>query len=340
MPGGTGGAERMSVLIGKLLPRDKFEVHFVIIGKLRTIIDFIPRGYIIDYIPVHNKYCFSITRIWWKIKIEKPDLVFTSQAAYNSRVVIASKIAKVKVLLRSSGMIGNYSKLFYIRKTYSLADRFIAQHEDMRQEMIRILKVDPSKVFTLYNPIDIDDIKNKIEVTSPFLDKNHINYVFVGNISYRKAQDVVINALSKIQKDITNAHIYFIGGFTPNDKYYLSLTSLTEKLRLKDSVHFIGYDSNPYRWVKYCNCFVFPSRREGLPNALIEASYIGVPCVASKCLDVIPSIIKNGYNGYVTDVDDIDAFAEGMKNALKLKDFEMIYKVTNKEDVLQIFESI
>lgn len=37
-PGGVGGAERMSVLIGKLLPKKHFAVKFYIIGRLNTIV--------------------------------------------------------------------------------------------------------------------------------------------------------------------------------------------------------------------------------------------------------------------------------------------------------------
>ena len=109
LPGGGGGAERMSVLIGKILPKESFYVKYVVVGRLRTVYSVIPAGYEVECIPVHNIYCFSTLRIWWKIFREKPDIVFASQAAYNPRVIIASRLAKCKVVIRSSGMIAESS---------------------------------------------------------------------------------------------------------------------------------------------------------------------------------------------------------------------------------------
>ena len=68
-PGGVGGAERMSVLIGKLLPQEHYNVKYIVVGRLRNIYNILPDGYAVDCIPVLNKYAFSTLRIWGKILI-------------------------------------------------------------------------------------------------------------------------------------------------------------------------------------------------------------------------------------------------------------------------------
>ena len=92
--------------------------------------------------------------------------------------------------------------------------------------------------------------------------------------------------------------------------------------------------------MKNSDCFVFPSRAEGLPNALIEASYLGVPCVATRCLTIVDEIIKDGQNGCVVNVDDVEAFAKAMLKAVKLKNCKMIYKSGTTEDCARLFEDI
>ena len=340
-PGGVGGAERMSVLIGKILPKDSFSVKYVVVGKLRNIYNIIPKGFDVDCIPVHNIYCFSTFRIWWKIIREKPDVVFSSQVAYNPRVIIAAKLAGRKVVIRSSGMIGHYRKRMRgVKVTYPWANKLVAQQEDMREEMIRLLNVPPNKVVAIYNPLDTSDINSKCTVPSPFSNLNDVNYVQTASVCHRKAQDVSIRALAIVKQSIPNAHLYFIGGYDEKSDYYQSLCKLIAQLNLQDCVHFVGYDKNPYRWVKNAGCFVFPSRIEGLPNALIEASYLGVPCTAARCLNVVDDIIKSGKNGYVVNVDDVEGMAHGMIDAIKLKNCTMIYKPGTPEEFTNLFNSI
>ena len=339
LPGNVGGAERMSVLIGKLLPKDCFHVKYVVLGRRREVFDILPKDYVTDTIPVHNIYCFSTLRIWWKIMREKPDLVFTSQVAYNPRVIIAAKLAGRKIVVRSSGMLSDYAglKLFSVKWTYPLADKIIAQQEDMRKEIINILHLADDKVVTIHNPLDTSTIDVLSKAPSPYTTKGCINYVQSASVNHRKAQDVSIQALSIVRRTNPNAHLYIIGRYEKKSDYYLELVKLIDDLNLNDYVHFVGYDNNPFRWIKNADCFVFPSRAEGLPNALIEASYLGIPCVATRCLNIVNRIIKDGKNGYIVEVDDVLGFASAMINAVELPYCKMTYKPGTSEDFTNTF---
>jgi glycosyltransferase involved in cell wall biosynthesis len=341
-PGGVGGAERMSVLIGKLLPKDRFEVKYVVIGRLRNIYNILPDGYEVDRIPVRNKYMFSTIRIWWKIFREKPDVVFASHSSYNSRVIRASLWAGRKVIIRSSNMIGKYSKKTYkkVSASYPRANLLIAQQEEMREEMIRLLKVSPNKVITIQNPLDTNDIDALSSVPSPYPKNDQINIVNVARIHRVKSQDVAIKALAIVKKALPQAHLYFVGGYNEKNDYYNSLRTLITNYQLEDCVHFVGYDKNPYRWVRHADCFVLPSRVEGLPNALVEASYLGVPCVATRCLAIVDDIIKDGQNGFVVDVNNVESFAEALQKAVTIKDCKMVYHPGTSEEIIKVFDSV
>lgn len=341
-PGGVGGAERMSVLIGKLLPKDRFDVKYVVVGRLRNIYNILPDGYAVDCIPVRSIYAFSTLRIWWKILREKPDVVFTSQAAYNPRVIIASRLVGRKVVVRSSGMVKKYSRRKYreVKLTYHFADKIIAQQEEMREEIIRLLKISPDKIITIHNPLDANDIDVLSSVPSPYPKDDQINFVNIARVHRNKSQDIAIKAMAIVKKALPLAHLYFVGGYDEKDEYYQSLRTLITTYQLEDCVHFVGYDKNPYRWVKHADCFAFPSRNEGLPNALIEASYLDVPCVAARCLAIVDNIIKEGQNGYVVDVDDVEGFAKAMLKAVQIKDCKMVYHPGTSEEIIKVFESL
>ena len=83
-----------------------------------------------------------------------------------------------------------------------------------------------------------------------------------------------------------------------------------------------------------------PSRKEGLPNSLIDAMYLGKPVVATTCIPVISRIVRDGYNGILVAPEDVEAMAAAMQKAIYLKDFKMTYTPASKEDFISLFRDI
>ena len=54
-------------------------------------------------------------------------------------------------------------------------------------------------------------------------------------------------------------------------------------LKAKDSIHFLGNQSNVYKFLARSDCFVLSSRFEGFPVVLIEATCIGIPIISTNC---------------------------------------------------------
>ena len=88
----------------------------------------------------------------------------------------------------------------------------------------------------------------------------------------------------------------------------------------------------------HSDCFVLPSRLEGLPNVLLEAMYLKRPVVASVCIPVIDRMVEEGYNGYKVKPEQPVAMAEAMEKALSLKDFELTFRTAEKEDFINLFK--
>ena len=337
----VGGAERMTVNIAKKMALSDYNVVIVAIGKSYPILDFIPSNIKTVTLP-RRHFNFLTLRIIKIIIREKPDLIFSSSVLCSPRIIIASKLLGKKVLIRSSGMVGRYKKADFIKVklTYPLATMIISQQEEMRQELSVLLKIPLERIVTLNNPLDLCIIEENRYAPSPYKDDSSIRYVNVSRVNRVKGHDIAILAFAKVLKVIPNAQLYFVGKYDVNDSYYKQLVAIMKKYQLQNVVHFVGYDSNPYRWMANANCFVLPSKREGLPNALIEASYIGLPCVATRCLKIINEIIHDGYNGYTTEVDDVNGIAQGMIKAINLNDFTMTYHPASDKDIINLFKQL
>lgn len=338
--GGVGGAERMTVNIGKMLPRDRYEVKFVVCGRFTEILKFIPSDYDVIRIQWHNIYVFPRLRMGYVIFKERPDFVFSSTMALNILLIQVSGLFKIKCIVRNDNMLSFASpKLFRkMSKWYPHAHHIVAQQEEMYDELIRMIPLKCDQVVTLHNVIDRDTISKKLEnADNPFPNDNSLNYVWVGRINEKKGQDILIKALYLLRKNDSRAHVYFVGPYDEKSAYYKQLQSLINEYQLNGYVHFVGYDTNPYRWVKHCDCFVLPSRLEGLPNALIEAQYIGRPCVATECIPMIKRIIAEGSNGYTVPTEDAEAMAAAMRKALLLGNIKMTYQPSSVDEFIHLF---
>lgn len=339
---GIGGAERVSINIAEMLPKQQYEVVFVGIGQNNRVVEFIPNGYRIEHIKVRNVKYWGIRRLVNLIKRENAETVFSSIMYINIRVLVAAKICGVRSIIRNNNTIFSQSRLirFLMRYTYPMAHMIVAQQEEMRSEIIGHLGIDCKRVIVLQNPIQPNIIEKKVQEGNPYLtDDRLITFLCVGRFTKAKGQDILIKAFSIVRETIPEAHLYFVGKYSIGEDVYEIVKNFIYHHQLEDFVHILGMRENPYTWMKYCDCYVMPSRLEGLPNSLIEAMYLKRPVVGTLCVPIVARIIKDGYNGYIVPVENVDALAEAMIKALKLRDFRMTYKPATKDQFVALFES-
>lgn len=134
------------------------------------------------------------------------------------------------------------------------------------------------------------------------------DFVFLsaGQISERKNHRTVIEAMSLIPDTKVK---YLIVGFGELED---ELKELAGKLMLRDRVIFAGYRDDVWDIVHAVDGFVFPSKQEGLPVALMEAMSVGLPVVCSR-IRGNTDLIKDGEGGFLCDAENSRQFAEKMR---------------------------
>ncbi len=338
----TGGAERVTVTIGQMLPKEEYEVKYILVDKIKgNITDFIPSEYEVQYIHFYNIWLGVTIKIFNCLRKEQPYAVFCSSMSLSARVIMAAHLLKnIKIIIRNCNYFSTnrWDERLICKLTYRFADIIIAQQDEMRDEILQEINLSPSKLLVLQNPLDTKTIDEKCNVPSPYEKNNTTKYVWVGRFDKAKGQDILAKAFIEVARANSYAHLYFVGVYHTNDNFFQKVYRIVIEGGIKDRVHFIGFDSNPYRWIKYCDCFVLPSRVEGLPNSLIEAQYIGKPAVATTCIPIISRIIKNGVTGYTVPSEDCDAMAKAMLKAPALGSIRMIYQSASQDDFIRLFE--
>ena len=109
--------------------------------------------------------------------------------------------------------------------------------------------------------------------------------VSVGAVHPRKGTDLLLQAWLKLAAEIPDAHLFLIGMRHDRNnpklkKFGQSVEALVGASGVADRIHFSGYVPNVAEYLKAADLFLFPSRIEGMPNAMLEAMACGVPVVA------------------------------------------------------------
>lgn len=127
-----------------------------------------------------------------------------------------------------------------------------------------------------------------VEVRREFrIDAEALFVIHVGNFSRDKNHRRVISTFAEIARLKKNCHLLLIG--QGNNKLQLEVRQQVESLRLDDRVTFGGRRADVPRLLKAAELMLFPSWREGLPGAVLEACATGLPVLASR-LPVIREI--------------------------------------------------
>lgn len=132
----------------------------------------------------------------------------------------------------------------------------------------------------------------------------------VGQLSRRKNQEVMIRAMEMLAKD--HVHYVLVGLGEQEARY----RRLAHRLGVKKNVHLIGYRNDIPDLLQMADCFVFPSRQEGLPVALMEAMAAGVPVVCSRIRGNC-DLVRDGKEGRLLDANDVAGFAEAVRQMME-----------------------
>jgi len=135
--------------------------------------------------------------------------------------------------------------------------------------------------------------------------------LWVGRLDPVKGLDVLIRAFAPIARD-RQAHLLLVG----EGEQRKDLERLVGELGLQQSVRFLGPRTDVPSLLRIADVFAFPSRTEGLPNALLEAMAAGCPIVTTDvpgCRD----LITNEETGILVPLGDTSALTEAIDRLLR-----------------------
>lgn len=341
-----GGAERMTILYGKIFEKAGHEVEILFLKnsqqKANELLPFVPtnwKAYTINCRYSLQFLSMAIFLIW-----HRQDYIFSSMGKTYANILKLKKrgLIQSEVIVRCNNMPsfldGRWNTKKILTPLYPLASSIIAQTQEMKKEMMQYYNLKDEDITVINNPIDTNLIEEKIKEDYPF-DKSYINYVAIGRITPQKDYVTMLRAFDLVHKANPKTRLYILGHYNESNPHYQSLQSVVKESNIGDTVFFEGQQSNPFKYLKDADCFCLSSEIEGLPNVMLEAMYLGVPVAITESIPFIKQTVMNGRNGYTCPIHDFNAFADCMINACKIKGLPIYTDAIQSENrVIQLIK--
>lgn len=160
-------------------------------------------------------------------------------------------------------------------------------------------------------------IGNPVIINYDNIPKNIIKckkIVNVGRLHEQKNQMNLIDAFSKISKK----HEEYILEIFGEGELYNKLSDFIHEKKLDNKVFLKGTSKNIHREICNASLFVLSSDYEGMPNALLEAMALGLPCISTNWKPGgVVDIIDNRENGIIVPCNDADLLSKAMDELLE-----------------------
>lgn len=302
-----GGAERVISILSNEWIKLGIKVSIVIIGKdKRCVYDLSEEINIIYLNGLKKERIFPhlnlVKDIRKVVKENRPDAIISfmnDACAYVAVSIFGLKIPLFYSERNDPNKVNQDTKNKIYRKIVEFFSRGIVFQTDGARQCYSLRVQKKSKV--ILNPLNIDNFPECDYLSS----KEEI--VSVGRLSLQKNQKLLIEAFNIVNKKYPNYKLKIYGN--GNLKY--ELLGLIEKLGLENSVFLMGNSNNILEEIKNSKLFVLTSNFEGLPNALMEAMAVGLPCISTDCSPGgARMLIENEKNGYIVPCNDKEILAQ------------------------------
>ena len=242
-----------------------------------------------------------------KLVIEKkPDVLISFMAEPNFRAIPACRGTETKVLIS----VRNDPD----REYPTLIHRFIAKHLFRKADFTVFQTKDaqawfPEKVHrkseVVPNQVDYRFYETKLQ-------GQKADIVTTGRLEPQKNHRMLIDAFSRIADRISdNLIIIGEGSLRP------ALENQIRELGLTDRVLLPGRSEDVPASIGNAKLYVLSSDFEGMPNALMEAMALGLPCISTDCPCGGPKeLINDGESGFLVPVNNPETLASKMLEVL------------------------
>jgi glycosyltransferase involved in cell wall biosynthesis len=280
-----------------------------------------------------SELSFSLSCIWalWR-KAKRPGIVqIYGCSEFKLLIVYASRLLGLHPVIRMSlmglddpGAIRRKPLGWLKFRAFSTVEAVVSISTPMTDSYLHA-GLDPRKLVQIPNGVDCSVFHPvSSDQKQALRDRLGLNaktpyIVFVGSAQLRKGVDILLKAFTCIASRVPDVSLLIVGpsDFSDTTRYrpernqhVAAWREQMDKAGLSERVMWTGQVDNVVEYLQAADIFCLPSRREGMPSAVLEAMAVGLPAVVSSLDGISADIISSGQDGIIVEGEEPEAYAE------------------------------
>jgi glycosyltransferase involved in cell wall biosynthesis len=300
------------------------------------------------------KDLISLYQLYLLFKKEKPLLVHSITPKAGLLTMIAGYLAKIPIRIHTFTGLIFPSKTGLLKQILILMDKILCsfatniypEGQGVKSDLVKYkITSKPLKVLAngnvngidleYYNPLlftESDNLKLKSDLGITPLD---FVFIFVGRLVGDKGINELIKAFNQISIEMVNVKLILVGTFETELDPLKTETLAT--LKANKNILALGIQSDVRPYYSISNVLVFPSYREGFPNAVIQAGAMGLPSIVTN-INGSNEIIIEGKNGTIIPVNNVNQLVISMKKMVQENEYRISLQQNSRAMITSRFE--
>ncbi|MBR0381858.1 MAG: glycosyltransferase [Eubacterium sp.] len=205
-------------------------------------------------------------------------------------------------------------------RCYNKFDQINFVSESVKEDFCKFVDLS-NKTEVIHNTVESETIIRASHQPVSELKSEDINIVSVGKLSKRKGYDRMLNIIKKLFDEGYPIHFYALGV----GEYEKEMRKIIKERKMDSYFTLLGYQTNPYKYVRRADLFVCASLAEGFSTAATEALILGVPVITTLVSGMKEMLGNNNEYGIITNNDEKSLY-EGIKKLLDNPELLKHYK--------------
>lgn len=321
-----GGAEKVLVNLVNNMDKSRFDITVQTLFAGGVNEQFLNKD-------IKYKYCFKKTfrgnsqilklfspeRLYKKFIKEHYDIIVSYLEGPTARIVSGCTDEDTKLVSwihveqhTEEAVSYSFKNFDEAKRCYGKFDKTICVSEYVKNDFSNIFD-NINNIEVLYNTNETSQIieKAKEKIDDYKFDFSKKTLIAVGTLKKSKGFDKLIRVHKRLLDEGILHNIIILGQGPEKD----NLLSMINELHIEDSFKLLGYNTNPYKYIKNSDMFVCSSVAEGFSTAATEALILGTPVVTVEVSGMKEMLGENNEYGIVTENNE-DALYEGIKKML------------------------
>lgn len=324
---GGGGAEKVLVNLVSRMDRTRYDVTVIALFAGGINEQFLP-SYVHYYTVFHKM--IPGNRIWMKLMSPKQlhhliihdhyDIEISFLEGPAARIISGCSDVNTKIISWIHGeqhsekkAASSFRSTKEAKQCYKRYDQIVCVSETVKEDFLNLFP-DIRHISVCYNVIDSDKILSQKDekVEEGIFSPNEVNLVAVGKIIPQKGFDRLARIVKRLRENGIPVHLYALGTGSEQG----NINTYLQNNHLLDAFTFLGYKTNPYKYVAKCDLFVCASLSEGFSTATIEALIVGTPVCTVEVSGMKEMLGNNNEYGIITENNE-NALYDGIRYVLE-----------------------